>query len=291
MRVLITGARGMLGTELLLRRPPGWTVIGVDIEDGDLTDAAAALRLMSAHEPQVVIHCAAWADVDGCTRDPARAMLLNAGATANVTAACRRVGARLITLSTDYVFAGDLDRAYVEDDTPRPLNPYGESKLAGERAAAALPDHLIVRTQWLYGPAGKNFVATIVRAARTHDKLRVVADEWGSPTYTRDLAEGLWRLAPTATTGIVHLTNSGVCSWHDLAVRATRLAGIAVEIEPISSSEWNSPTVRPHYSPLDNRRWRELGWEPLRPWTEAVEEFVREHLAEAPPPHEESAQP
>lgn len=287
MRVLITGARGMLGTELLLRRPPEWTVTGVDLADGDLSDAAEALRLIAAHEPQIVVHCAAWTDVDGCTRDPGRAMLLNAGATRNVAAACRTVGARLIALSTDYVFAGGLDRPYDEDDEPRPLNPYGASKLAGERAAAELTDHLIVRTQWLYGPAGKNFVATIVGAARTHDSLRVVADEVGSPTYVKDLADGLWRIAPTGATGIVHLTNSGTCSWHELARHAVAVAGLAVEIEPIPAREWDSPTVRPRYSPLGNRRWRELGFAPLRPWQEAVEEYVRDYLAVAPQPDEE----
>ena len=289
MRVLITGARGMLGSELLLRQPPAWSVTGVDLAEGDLTDAAEALRLVAAHEPAVVIHCAAWTDVDGCTRDPARAMLLNAGATRHVADACRTVGARLITLSTDYVFAGDLDRPYVEDDAPHPLNPYGASKLAGECAAAELADHLIVRTQWLYGPAGKNFVATIVGAARTRDRLRVVADEVGSPTCARDLADGLWQLAASHVTGIVHLTNSGACSWYDLARHAVAVAGLTVDIEPIPASAWDSPTVRPRFSPLENRRWRELGFAPLRPWAEAVAAYVREYLTAAPLPNEEPA--
>jgi len=283
MRVLITGARGMLGTELVSSGPAGWDVTGVDIQDGDLSDREVAAQLVAAHAPQVVIHCAAWTDVDGCTRDPGRAMVLNGCATGNVAAACRDAGARLIYISTDYVFAGDLDRPYTEADEPRPLNPYGESKLAGERAAAKLPDHLIVRTQWLFGPAGKNFIATIVRAAHTHDALRVVADEWGSPTYARDLAAGLWQLAPTPTTGIVHLTNSGVCTWHELATRAIADAGLDVKIEPIPSSDWGSSTVRPRYSPLDNRRWRELGFAPLRPWQDAVDEYVCAHLREETP--------
>lgn len=291
MRVLITGARGMLGTELLLRQPPGWLVAGVDLPDGDLSDAATALRLVAAHEPQLIIHCAAWTDVDGCTRDPERALRLNGDVTRHVADACRAVGARLIAISTDYVFAGDLGRAYVEDDTPGPLSPYGESKLAGERAAAELPDHLIVRTQWLYGPAGRNFVATIVNAARTRDKLRVVADETGSPTYVKDLADGLWQVAATDATGIVHLTNSGACSWYDLACHATAVAGISIEIEPIPASEWNSPTVRPRHSPLENRRWRELGLAPLRPWQEAVAEFVRDYLNGAENRNEEPAVP
>jgi dTDP-4-dehydrorhamnose reductase len=282
MHVLVTGARGMLGSELLLCPPAGCTVAGVDLDDGDLTDEATALRLVATHAPQVVFHCAAWTDVDGCTRDPGRAMRINGEATAHVTAACRAVGARLIYLSTDYVFAGDLERPYDEADTPRPLNPYGASKLAGERAVADLPNHVIVRTQWLYGPGGKNFIATIVRAARTRGQLRVVADEWGSPTYARDLAAGLWQLVQTDATGIVHLTNSQICSWYELAIYATGVAGVEVAIEPISARDWDSPTVRPGYSPLGGRRWRELGLAPLRPWPEAVAEYVREHLSEEP---------
>jgi dTDP-4-dehydrorhamnose reductase len=270
----------MLGTELMSCPPAGWTVVGVDLEDGDLSDAGEARRIVAAHQPQVLIHCAAWTDVDGCTRDPGRAMLLNGGATRNVAAACGAVGARMLYLSTDYVFAGDLERSYVEDDEPRPLNPYGESKLAGERAVAELTDHLIVRTQWLYGPAGKNFVATIVRAARAHGKLRVVADQWGSPTYARDLAAGLWQLAPLAATGIAHLTNSGIATWHELATHAIAAAGVAAEVEPIAAAEWASVTARPRYSPLANRRWGELGFPPLRSWQEAVTGYVTEHLAE-----------
>ena len=277
--VLITGARGMLGTALLSCAPADRRVIGVDMADGDLTDAAAAEALLAGHQPQVVIHCAAMTDVDGCTRDPARAMRVNGEATANVARACRQQGARLLYLSTDYVFGGDLGRPYLETDEPRPLNAYGESKLAGERAVAELPDHLIVRTQWLYGPAGKNFVATIVNAARTRPSLRVVADEWGSPTYVPDLAAALWQLATASVTGIVHVTNSGVCTWHELATAAVQAAGLATPVEPITAAEWESPTVRPRYSPLGNQRWVELGHRPLRPWQEAVVEYVTQYLA------------
>lgn len=278
MRILITGARGMLGTELVSCAPPDWAVTGVDLEDGDLTDAAMAAQLIRRHQPQIVVHCAAWTDVDGCTRDPGRAMQLNTGATRNVALGCREVGARLIYLSTDYVFPGDCDRPYAEHDQPRPLNPYGQSKLGGEREVAQLPDHLIVRTQWLFGPAGKNFIATIIGAARRHPTLRVVADEWGSPTYTKDLAAALWQIAPAVTTGIVHLTNSGACTWHELARHVIAKAGVEVEIEAISSSEWSSPTIRPRYSVLENRRWRELGYEPLRRWQEAADEYVCGYL-------------
>lgn len=277
IHALITGARGMLGTALSATAPPGVACRGVDLEDGDLTTPVGADAVLR-HPADVVIHCAAMTDVDGCTRDPERATLVNGTATAQVARVCAATGKRLLYISTDYVFAGDLGRPYEETDTPRPLSPYGESKLAGERAVAELPDHLIVRTQWLYGPAGKNFLATIVQAARTRPSLRVVADEWGSPTYVADLAAGLWQLAVTPVTGIVHLTNSGVCTWHDLAVEALRLAGLATPVEAISAADWASPTVRPKYSPLAGRRWAELGFAPLRPWQEAVAEYVNEYL-------------
>ncbi|MEN6546795.1 MAG: dTDP-4-dehydrorhamnose reductase [Armatimonadia bacterium] len=279
VRVLITGAAGMLGGALLRTQPETFETSPVDLPDGDLTQPGVASRLLGQHRPQVVLHCAAMTDVDGCTRDPALAHRVNCEATSHLARACREQSAKLIYVSTDYVFAGDLNRPYHEADTPRPLNPYGESKLCGEQAVAELPDHLVVRTQWLYGPGGKNFVATIVNAARTRDTLRIVSDEWGSPTYTPDLARALWQLAASSHTGIVHVTNSEVCTWHDLATIATREAGLNVRLEAISSADWPSPTVRPRYSPLENRRWRELGYAPLRPWQEAVTEYVREHLS------------
>ncbi|MHB8996639.1 MAG: dTDP-4-dehydrorhamnose reductase [Armatimonadota bacterium] len=279
IHVLITGAHGMLGTALLSSAPTGVRVTGFDIHDGDLTEQAGADAVIAAHAGDAVIHCAAMTDVDGCTREPEKAMLVNGTATANVARACRQTGKRLVYISTDYVFAGDLGRAYVEVDEPRPLNAYGESKLAGERAAAELADHLIVRTQWLYGPAGKNFVSTIVNAAQTRPSLRVVADEWGSPTYVPDLAAGLWQLVAEPVTGIVHLTNSGVCTWHELATEALATAGLETPVEAIAAADWGSATVRPRYSPLANERWRELGHEPLRPWREAVREYVDACLA------------
>lgn len=283
-RALITGAAGMLGGALQGTQPNTFEISPVDLPDGDLTQPGVAARLLSQHRPQVVLHCAALTDVEGCTRDPALAHRVNCEATAYLAAACREHSARLIYLSTDYVFAGDLGRPCHEDDLPRPLNAYGESKLCGERAAARpradakLPDHLIVRTQWLYGPGGKNFVATIVNAARTRDTLRVVADEYGSPTYTLDLAQALWQLAESNHTGIMHVTNQGACTWHDLAAVALREAGLSATLEPISSADWPSPTVRPAYSVLDNRRRRQLGYAPLRPWQEAAAEYVRDYL-------------
>jgi dTDP-4-dehydrorhamnose reductase len=286
-RVLVTGARGMLGTALLAQAPPGTEVVGVDLPDGDLSVPGVAEALLRAHQPRVALHCAAWTDVDGCTADPEQALLHNGHATGLLAAACQTAGVRLLYISTDYVFPGDAGRPYVETDVPRPLNPYGLSKLAGEQAVATLADHVVVRTQWLYGPRGKSFVHTIVNAARTRPALRVVANEFGSPTYVPDLAAALWEAALSRVTGVIHLTNAGVCSWYELAREALRAAGLSVTVEPLSAADWPSPTRRPHFSPLASPRWTGLGHCPLRPWQAAVAEYVASYLMaeEAPPNH------
>jgi dTDP-4-dehydrorhamnose reductase len=278
---VITGGAGMLGSALVDLAPAGVQALGVDLSDGDLSQLEGARLALAASRPQVVIHCAAYTDVDGCTRDPQRAFLHNATAARNVAVVCRELGARLLALSTDYVFDGTKGSPYAEQDLPNPLNPYGESKLAAERLVAhELPDHLIVRTQWLYGPGGKNFVASMVARARTGGELRVVADQWGSPTYTRDLARGLWQAALSPARGLVHLTNAGAATWADLAEAALRAAGLdSVPVQRLSAADWPTPTVRPRYSVLDNQRWVRLGFTPLRRWEAAVDEYVQGWLA------------
>ena len=273
---VVTGGAGMLGSALLDLAPAEVLAVGVDLPDGDLSLLEAARAALAPHRPRVVIHCAAYADVDGCTRDPQRAWLHNATASQNVAIVCRELGARLVALSTDYVFDGTKGAPYTEQDLTNPLNPYGESKLAAERLVAQeLPDHLLVRTQWLYGPGGKNFVAAIVARAQQGGELRVVADQWGSPTYTRDLARGLWDAASSPARGIVHLTNAGVATWADLAETALAAAGLGeTAMEHIPAADWPTPTVRPRYSVLDNQRWVRLGFTPLRNWEEAVAEYV-----------------
>jgi dTDP-4-dehydrorhamnose reductase len=267
----------MLGSALLELAPAEITAVGVDLPEGDLTQLEGARGALAEHHPGVVLHCAAYTDVDGCTRDPERAFRHNAIATQNVALVCRELGARLVMLSTDYVFDGTKGSPYTEQDLTNPLSPYGESKLAAERLAAReLADLLIVRTQWLYGPGGRNFVAAVVARAREQGSLRVVADQWGSPTYTRDLAQGLWQAAAGGTRGVVHLTNTGAATWADLAEAAVRAAGLdQVALERISSEDWPTPTIRPRYSVLDNQRWVRLGFTPLRRWEEAVEEYVK----------------
>jgi dTDP-4-dehydrorhamnose reductase len=277
---VVTGAAGMLGNALLALAPPDVEVHGVDLDEGDLGELSGAHRALASREPQLVLHCAAYTDVDGCTHDPARAFHNNATATRNVAEVCRELGARLVLVSTDYVFDGETRRPYREEDPPHPVNIYGESKLEAESVAQTmLEDALVVRTQWMYGPAGKNFVDRILAQARDTGELRVVRDQWGSPTYTRDLAHGLWQAALSKVTGLLHLTNQGRGTWADLAAEALRAARLRhVSLERVPASTWPSPTRRPRFSVLDNARWRALGWRPLRPWREAVRAYVSEFL-------------
>ena len=275
--VVIAGAAGTLGTTLINLAPAEIAAIGVDLVDADLSIFDSARQALVPHSPDVVIHCAAYTDVEGCTREPARAHQHNAIATTNVAQICADLGARLLYMSTDYVFDGTKGQPYTEDDPPHPINAYGESKLAGERAVAQLlEDWLIVRTQWMFGPGGTDFVDKIIAQARQGQQLPVVADEFSSPTYSRDLVGALWQVALTDVQGIVHVTNSGYCSPAQLARYVLDIAGIShAEITEIPSTEWPSPTRRPQFSVLDNRRWQQLGFQPLRPWQEAVGEYVR----------------
>ncbi len=279
--VLITGAAGMLGSAVVESAPVGQDVVGVTRANGDLTDGDTARATFAAHAPHAVIHCAAYTDVDGCTRDPQRARRNNAKATALLAQECAERGTRLVFLSTDYVFSGAKAEPYKEGDTPDPINPYGESKLAAERAVAELlDDYLIVRTQWLYGPGGSNFVSAILNRAQAGEPLQVVEDEFGSPTYTFDLAPALWLAVASELRGTVHITNSGHCSRVELAAAALQAAGLAdTGIEPIASADWPSPTARPLHAILDNSRWVQAGYPPLRPWQEAVEDFIATHFS------------
>jgi len=232
---------------------------------------------VSAERPSMVIHCAAWTDVDGCERDPGRAFQQNAQGARNVAAACAETGSGMVYISTDFVFDGEKGEAYTEFDPPNPLSAYGASKLAGEQAVSRLvASSYLVRSAWLFGPRGRNFVGAILEAARAKDEIAVVSDQIGSPTYARDLAEAIGRLIVSGplTPGTYHLVNEGACSWSELAAEALRIAGLTARVRPIPSSEWPSPTRRPAFSALRSR-WLELrGLRGLRPWKEALADYI-----------------
>lgn len=277
MKVMVTGARGMLGTDICAALSAQHEVRGVDLEDFDITDPGATRAAVASCRPELVIHCAAWTDVDGCERDPERAFRHNAGGTWHVASACAEAGARLVYISTDFVFDGEKREPYTEFDQPNPLSVYAASKLAGENLVRGLlPGHYIVRSAWLYGTSGRSFVHRILAAAAERGEVRVVADQFGSPTFTCDLAAAIGELIVSgrAIPGTYHLVNAGVCSWAELAAEAIRLAGRSAQVVPIPASEWPSPTRRPVYSALRSR-WLELqGLPAMRHWKQALAQYL-----------------
>ncbi len=270
MRVVITGAAGQLGVELMRALAPHGEVIGTDVADLDVTDPRCPERLASLR-PDWVVHAGAATDVDGCEGEPERAMAVNAGGTRRVAEGCRRAGAGLVYVSTDYVFDGRKRSPYLEEDSPAPLNVYGWSKLEGERATRDLASPwLIVRSAWLYGTRGKNFVKTILEKATAGERLRVVDDQVGCPTYAADLADAVGLLLSRRLTGLYHVTNSGFCSWYEFARQILRLADVTAPLDRISSEELSRPARRPAYAVLENAAWCAAGLPRLRPWQEAL---------------------
>lgn len=249
-------------------------VDGVDIDDFDLTDASSSAA-MASRKPEMVMHLAAMTNVDGCERDPERAMLVNGQGTRNVARACRELGIPMLYISTDFVFDGAKSSPYNEDDPANPLGHYGRSKLAGEGAVKELLDkYYIVRISWLFGRHGRNFVSTILERARGKGELRVVDDQRGRPTYAADLSLALAGMPGSGKFGTYHLANTGECTWFQFASEALRLAGIGASVTPIRSSEFPTPTRRPAYSVLDDSKWIKNFGQPLRGWREALAEYI-----------------
>jgi len=282
LRVLITGACGMLGRLVVEALGAAHHVIPTDVIDGceflDVADTNSVFDTVNRTRPDLVIHCAAMTDVDGCERDPDAAFKINAVGTWNLACACASADCAIAYLSTDYVFNGDKGSPYTEFDTVDPISAYGASKLGGEMAVRELcPKHYVVRTSWVFAPHGKNFARSILEAAQTRDELKIVADQVGSPTYAKDLAGFLVSLVGSPLYGVYHFTNSGECSWYEFAKCIIQTAGkTEVKLVPIKSDEWPTPTKRPKYSVLRHYRMELLGRDNARPWQDAVAEFVRE---------------
>lgn len=282
LRVLVTGACGMLGAQVCLALDGRHHVIPTDVLPGcemlDITSTSDVFDTINRTRPELVIHCAAMTDVDGCTRDPDQAFRVNGIGTWNLACACASIDCAIAYVSTDYVFDGAKGEPYTEFDSPNPLNPYGASKLAGEQAVTELcPKHYVVRTSWLFAPRGKNFPTSILKAAESRKELKVVADQVGSPTYAKDLAEFLASLAGSPLYGLYHFTNAGSCSWYEFAKYLIEAAGMTeLEVVPIRSEDWPTPTRRPSYSVLRRYKLELLGRDAARPWHEAAAEFVSE---------------
>jgi len=275
MKLLVTGAAGRLGSRLCAQAPPDWSVVPLSRAEVDLTETAPTVAAIETAAPTVVVHCAAWTGVDAAEADPQAAMQANGLATWNVAVACARVGARLLYVSTDFVFDGLKGSPYREDDLTGPLSAYGRSKLAGEvNVRTLVADHLIVRTQWLFGPGTTGFAQTMLRLADEREDVPVVADQFGCPSYTPDVAAALLGLAAGPLRGVCHVANRGVCSWFDLAWVLLEAAGRDPgKLRRLSRAEWRAPAPRPAFSALDTGRLAREGPGPLRPWWEAAREF------------------
>lgn len=280
MRILVTGAKGRLGSRLVevLSVPRGMqthTVIGVDIQDIDITDFKRIRHYVEDLRPDIILHCAAWTDVDACALAPEKAIEINGYGAQNVALAAANVGASILHVSTNEVFDGHPNHAYYEYDMPNPINAYGYSKFVGERAVMTVnPKHYIVRTAWLFAHGGKNFIQAILNAAKAGKRLKVVTDEVANPTYNDDLADAIAQLIDTERYGIYHLSNEGACSRYTFARYLLDQAGYErTNIEAISSREWARPSHPPTYSGLVNIAGRMLGIR-LRTWQEAVDAFL-----------------
>jgi dTDP-4-dehydrorhamnose reductase len=276
-RVLVLGARGMLGRSICDALEGECRLTAWDIEDLDLTDRDGVLEAISHIAPQEVINCAAFTDVDGAESREAEAMAVNGLAPGFIAAGCTAVGARMVHISTDYVFDGRADRDYTEEDRPNPQSIYGRSKLAGElEIITSGCRHVIVRTQWLYGEGGRNFVETILKLASERDTFKVVNDQFGRPTWTKELAPAVAQLLETDAEGLFHLAAGGACSWFDVAVEIVRIKRLDVSVEPVPTSAFPRPAPRPARAVLDcGKIKRELGIE-MRQWKEALQEYLSE---------------
>ncbi len=273
--VLVTGHKGQLGQVLMELLRPDYRVCGVDLDEMDITRAEEVAGSFYLHQPDIVIHTAAMTDVDGCELDPGVAIRVNAFGTQNLVIAAEEFNCVFVYLSTDYVFPGNSNRPYIECDNTNPLSWYGKSKLLGEQFVRnMLFRYFIVRTSWLIGEKGRNFVKIILKQAREKDELTVVKDQKGCPTFASDLALGIRELIETPYYGTYHITNTGETTWYDFAVKILKEAGVSTPVRPITSKELGRPAPRPPYSLLSGLLFRERGFTPLRPYEEALAEYL-----------------
>ena len=282
MKVAVTGANGQLGTDFC-RALHNFDVIPFTHADIEIADLASVREAMLKHKPAIIINTAAYVRVDDCEDEKEEAFQVNALGARNVAVVAQELGARLVHISTDYVFGGEVEprtTPYTEFDTPIPLSIYGKSKLAGENLVRHFClRHFIVRASGLFGVAGSsgkggNFIETMLRLARERDELKVVNDQVFSPTYTRDLAQKIAQLMATEYYGIFHITSKGACSWYEFTTETLKLAGITTPVVSITSDQYPQKARRPRYSVLDNYHLRLLGMDDMRPWREALKDYL-----------------
>jgi len=276
VRLLITGGLGLLGREIARVFEGSAGVRSTDREEWDVTDPAACRREVDAFRPDAVIHCAAWTAVDRAESEAEAARLLNVEGTRNVARACRERGALMVTFGTDYIFDGASSRPYREEDPANPVSVYGKTKWAAEQALREEGgDHLLVRTQWMFGPAGRNFIRTILEKARRGETLRVASDQVGCPTFSRDLAAAVRTLLGARARGTVHFSGEGETSWFGLARYVLERSGLpAALLSPARTRDLPYPAPRPAYGVLSKEKYRAVTGASPRPWEEAVGEYL-----------------
>lgn len=291
MKILVTGSSGMLGCDICKVFSASNQVIGIDIAKdevsyhADILDPASVNEIFLKEKPDLVIHAAAFTDVDGCEKDPQKAHKVNTEGTRNIAEASSKINAPLIFISTDFVFSGDKDFPYKEDEETGPINVYGKTKWEAENLLNEYcKDYAIVRTGWLYGRGGKNFVDTIINKAKRDKVLKVVDDQRGSPTYTKDLAQALLGLVTSGDisgSSVYHVSNAGDSSWYEFAKEIVSLVKDArdVIVKPIKSSELGRAATRPKYSVLDTEKFEKYTGCRMRPWKEALREYIKERYA------------
>ncbi len=286
MRVLITGSKGQLGKELLKNNSNQWELLGIDVEDLDIRDPLATERFVADFKPGVIVNCAAYTNVEKAEEERELAFAINGDGAGSLAMAAKKVGARMVQLSTDFVFDGATSSPYEPMEEARPLSVYGASKLAGEAEVTRLLQRqgLVLRTAWLYDDGDKNFVGTILRLLREQPFLRIVADQQGTPTHVSSLAKAIYRAIEADLHGIHHWTDAGETSWHGFAVEIQRQAlaqGLVTqkkEVHPVTSQEFKTKAKRPQYSVLSKESFvGETGLEPL-PWQELLEASIKARL-------------
>lgn len=298
-KLLLVGSKGMLANRIIALLPPEYALTGVDLPEFNITDQGQVSSLIEKLRPEVIINCAAYTNVDGCETEQALANRVNGDAVGYLAVAANKVDAVLVHVSTDYVFDGRKKTPYVEDDLANPQSAYGRSKLLGEQKllASSLKRFFIVRTSWLYGPGGKNFVETIIRLSRERKEVGVVADQFGTPTYTGDLAEAIFNLLSLNTSlqsvptpshyGTYHFSNSGSCNWYEFAnevVAIARQNGEVLKLEairPIKTEEYPLPAKRPAFSVFSKVKYSAATRAMVPNWKESLAKYCAERSSKS----------
>lgn len=276
MKVLVTGVKGQLGYDVVKElEKRGMTAVGVDIDEMDITDAESVNKVIKEAAPDGVIHCAAYTAVDAAEDNVELCRRVNAEGTANIAKVCRELDIKMMYISTDYVFDGQGTRPWEPDDARNPLNVYGQTKYEGEVAVTdALDKYFIVRIAWVFGVNGKNFIKAILNKAKTVDTLTVVNDQFGSPTYTFDLARLLVDMIVTDKYGFYHATNEGICTWYEFACEIIRQAGMDTKVLPVSADQYPAKAKRPTNSRMSKEKLTENGFEKLPSWQDALARYL-----------------